>query len=282
MREQASLTLGSLVHRHGLAVLTTWTLLTIEVALLALIPLFLGNTIDALLIELKIAALTDLASLLFALILAAVGRRAYDTRAYGRMRAELCLTLIERSPEKSVSALNAQIEMGRELADFLEEQTPQLITSVIQLLASLIILFGFGFDLGLAGVISLTLMPACYAAFHNRFYRLNAVLNALAEEQVGVLQASDASRVAALFEHRRKSEVRLSDADSFLYGPVYLALFGLIIANLWSASALPNVTAGAIFAIISYSWEMVESGVQLPVTLQQWARLTEIQQRINR
>ena len=48
------------------------------------------------------------------------------------------------------------------------------------------------------------------------------------------------------------------------------------------ATGIPGVTAGMIFAILNYSWEFVESGVSLPAVLQQWSRLTEIRERLNR
>ena len=278
----ATLSVGSLLRRYGARVLITWALLIVEVALLALIPLFMGNTIDALLADTDPGALLEISVLFVALILAAVVRRAYDTRAYGTMRVHLCTALTQRSRHKDVSALNAQVEMGRELADFLEEQTPLVITSVIQLVVSVVILFHFGTALGAASIVAVLIMLVLYAGFHRRFFALNAGLNAISEEQVGVLGSRDLVRITDLFTRRRTSEVKLSDADSIMYGAVYLVMFALILANLWSASALAGVTVGAIFAIISYSWELVGASVELPATLQQWTRLKEIQERLNR
>ncbi len=282
MLGSAPLTLVSLLRRYGTRVLITWLMLAVEVALLALVPLLLGYTIDALLQQPDMTALLDVSLLLAALVAVGVSRRAYDTRAYGTMRIHLSMALVERAGHKSVSTLSAQVGMGRELVDFLEEQTPQVISSIIQVAVSLIILFGFGFALGLAGVLAVTAMMLVYTLFHLRFFNLNAGLNAIAEEQVRVLQSGNSSVIANLFLRRRESEVKLSDADAIMYGLVYLLMFALILANLWSASLLPAVTVGTIFAIISYSWELVGAGVELPAALQQWSRLSEIQKRINR
>ncbi|MEM9624239.1 MAG: ABC transporter six-transmembrane domain-containing protein [Pseudomonadota bacterium] len=282
MIDNDKLTLGTLLRRYGKNVLITWLLLIVEVALLALIPLFLGKAIDALLAEIKVSALYEISVLFVALIIVAVARRAYDTRAYGTMRVHLCMALVERSASKSVSTLNARVEMGRELADFLEDHTPLAITCILQVVISVAILFSFGLALGAASISAVVLMLGIYAVFHGRFFKLNAGLNAISEEQVGVLASGDVLRVQDLFTQRRVSEVKLSDADSIMYGGVYVVMFALILANLWSASALPVVTVGAIFAIISYSWELVGASVELPATLQQWTRLREIQERINR
>jgi hypothetical protein len=75
--------------------------------------------------------------------------------------------------------------------------------------------------------------------------------------------------------------VHLSDADSVLYGSIFAVMFAFVLTNLWFASMIPSVTAGSIFAILSYSWELVESGTTLPAVLQQWTRLSEIRNRIN-
>ena len=58
-------------------------------------------------------------------------------------------------------------------------------------------------------------------------------------------------------------------------------MFAFVLTNLWLASTIAAVTAGTIFAILSYSWELVDSGVTLPAVLQQWTRLSEIRERIN-
>lgn len=277
-----TLTVGGLLRDYPGRVFITWTLLIGEVALLALIPLFIGHTIDALLAKPQISVLLEISLLFIGLVIVAVVRRAYDTRAYGTMRVDLCKALIERSKHKDVSKLNAQVEMGRELADFLEEQMPLVITCVIQLVISVAILFSFGIEMGLASLTAVLFMLCFYGVFHKRFFKLNARLNAIAEEQVGVLASGNVTRISGFLIQRRLSEVKLSDTDSIMYGIVYLVMFTLILVNLWSASLLTGVTAGAIFAIISYSWELVGASVELPATLQQWTRLSEIQGRINR
>ena len=73
----------------------------------------------------------------------------------------------------------------------------------------------------------------------------------------------------------------MSDTDAILYGAIFAAMFAFVLTNLWFAATIPAVTAGVIFAILSYSWELVESGTALPMVLQQWTRLSEIRERLN-
>ena len=74
----------------------------------------------------------------------------------------------------------------------------------------------------------------------------------------------------------------MSDTEAILYSVVFVGMFAFILTNLWLASTIPAITAGVIFAILSYSWELVESGIALPVVMQQWSRLSEIRERLNK
>ena len=281
MRFAGPLTVRGLVRRSGLQVLGTWLMVVVEVGLIALIPLFLGRAIDKLLDDAHHAALLELGVLFFVLIVVAVLRRIYDTRIYGTMRVKLGVELAERSRGKPLSQTNARVTMSREIVDFLEDHTPRLITNVIGVLLSVLILFSFDLWLGVFSIAAVVTMLVTYLLFHRYFYRLNTTLNGALEGQVDALKTRQTQAIATLLARVRGSEVRLSDANAALYGLVFIGMFGLILANLWIASNLPAITVGAIFAILSYSWEVVESSTELPDTLQQWTRLTEIQGRIN-
>jgi len=281
VRFAGPLTVRGLVRRSGLQVLGTGLMVVVEVGLIALIPLFLGRAIDKLLDDAHHAALIELGVLFFVLIVVAVLRRVYDTRIYGTMRVKLGVELAERSRGKPLSQTNARVTMSREIVDFLEDHTPRLITNVIGVLLSVLILFSFDLWLGVLSIAAVVTMLVTYLLFHRYFYRLNTNLNGALEGQVDALKTRQTQAIAALLARVRGSEVRLSDANAALYGLVFVGMFALILANLWIASNLPAITVGAIFAILSYSWEVVESSTELPDTLQQWTRLTEIQGRIN-
>lgn len=83
-----SLSLGTIFRAFWLKITITWLLTFVEVALFALMPLLIGYSIDGLLAD-DWTSFTQLLLVLFALLAVAVGRRAYDTRAYGTIRVEL-------------------------------------------------------------------------------------------------------------------------------------------------------------------------------------------------
>lgn len=273
------LTIGTLLKKFLRPISLTWLLTLCETALMALIPLFIGFAIDGLL-ENDPSDLLNLAAVLAGLISISVVRRVYDTRVYGTIRVALGKELVGRSGGIPVSSQNARLDMGRELVDFLEDEVPSLMNSLVQLVVSLIILFSFHPVLSYAALGAAVLMLLTYGLFHRRFFRLNADLNHQTEQQVSILETRSSNGILAHLMKLRRIEIRLSDTEAYVYGAIFLVLMGFIIFNLWFAAANIETTVGTIFSIISYSWEFVESALILPITLQGWSRLSEIMQRI--
>lgn len=277
---QGTLDVGLLLRHYRWPVALTWVLVLLENTLLALIPLFIGRAIDALLGH-ESGALWEIAGVMAALLIVASGRRAYDTRCYGTMRVRFGAEVVNRIRERPVSQVNARLDMSREMVDFLEEHVPELLTAVVQVVVSIVILWTFDRRLGMTALAVVVSLTVIYALFHRRFYRLNRDLNTQTEQQVAVLEQRKPASLLSHLQRLRRHEIRLSDTEVFLYAGLFVGMFGFILANLWLASTLPAVTAGMIFAILSYSWELVESGITLPVVLQQWSRLSEIRGRLN-
>lgn len=275
------LTISTLLRKFLRPILVTWFLMFFEIALMALIPLFIGFAIDGLLNS-DMTAFQHLAMALAGLVVISVIRRIYDTRAYGKINVEVGKELANRSGPLPVSTLNARLGMGRELVGFLEEEIPNLMNSIVQLIVSLIILFAFHPVLSYAAMGAGVLIILFYSLFHRRFYSLNADHNQQTEQQVSILESKSITGILSHLNKLRRIEIRLSDTEAFVYGLIFLILIGFILFNLWFGATNVEITAGIIFSIVSYSWEFVEAALVLPMTLQGWSRLTEIMNRINK
>ncbi|MEM9635458.1 MAG: ABC transporter six-transmembrane domain-containing protein [Pseudomonadota bacterium] len=258
----------------------TWGIVLVENTLIAFIPLLIGMTIDGLLAG-RVSELFWMVGILACLGLVAVGRRVYDTRAYGTIRLRLGSELQRRTSDLPVSKRSARIDMSRELVDFLEHDTPELITAIIQIVVSFGILIYFDLRLGISSAIVVVGMILVYACFHSRFYAFNARLNEQREQQVDLLSAGKRLGVFRHLRALRRHEVAISDTEAVLYGGIFLLQIGFIAFNLFQGAAIEGVTAGQIFSIASYSWEYVEAALLLPIALQSWSRLSEITTRIN-
>ncbi|MGI9273542.1 MAG: ABC transporter six-transmembrane domain-containing protein [Endozoicomonas sp.] len=259
----------------------TWLLVLLENTLLALIPLQIGFAIDGLLTG-QFHQLGYLAGLMMVMTILIVIRRIYDTRAYGTIRVHLAISLNSRYQGMPVSIRNARLEMGRELVDFMENQVPEIITAIIQLIMAVIILGVFHAYLALSALAVFAGMMILYSFFHQRFYDLNSAFNGQMEQQVDALTTGNSGFVSRHFRNLRKWEVKLSDTEACVYGLIFLLQIGFIIFNLWYSSVLTDMTTGKIFSIINYSWEFVGAAFTLPIALQSLSRLHEVSTRINR
>ncbi|TQV74492.1 hypothetical protein FKG94_15860 [Exilibacterium tricleocarpae] len=281
MAFSGALRLSEILRKFRWSISITWLLVLLENMLLALVPLLIGLAIDGLLAD-RLEELWLVAGALAVLTLVGVMRRVYDTRIYSAIRIAVCATLDRRHRRQPVSTRNARLAMVRELVDFLEEELPEILTAVVQILVALVVLSLFSIHLGAAAMAFTVGIVATYGFFQRRFFRLNAALNGQVERQVDILSRPGATGLRQHLRALKSCEVRLSDAEAFVYGLIFLLAIGFIVYNLWFSAQLPTITTGKIFAIISYSWEYIEAAIVLPIALQQWARLHEITERINR
>ncbi|WP_202819778.1 ABC transporter six-transmembrane domain-containing protein [Thaumasiovibrio subtropicus] len=273
-------TISGLMRQYPRAILTTWSLVIVENGLMVLIPLFLGFAIDGLLVN-QYDALFVLIAVFAVLITVAVIRKFIDTRAYGQIRTAICLHVDKRQNALPVSVRTARLSMARELVDFLEEDLPPLFTAVIQIVASVAILASFCGDLAISAVATGVLAMLFYSLFHRRFVQCNSELNDKVEQQVEVLNSGHRPTLKQYLRALCRREIALSDTEALLYGGVFTVQLGFILFNLWMATDIDGITSGAIFSILSYSWEYVEAMIVLPIVLQQLSRLGEITERIN-
>ncbi|MCV6602087.1 MAG: ABC transporter six-transmembrane domain-containing protein [Cohaesibacter sp.] len=280
LRSDRPLTLKGLLKAFWPQIGITWAMTLLDVGLTALIPLLMGRAIDDLL-ESDYTSFLQLGAVLSGLILCGTLRRVYDTRAYGLMRVELGRSLGARSSGLPVSNLNARLDMGRELVDFLEEEVPESFTALLSMIAAVAILMSFHFALAAASVAAFFAMLAIYGMAHARFFRLNRQLNEQTERQVSILQTGRSSRLGGHLMRLRKSEIQISDTEALIYGLIFVVLLGLVMFNLHFSTQHITASIGVIFAIVTYSWNFVESALALPMTLQSLSRLSEIVSRIN-
>ena len=218
----------------------TWALTLFETFILVSLPLLIGYPIDGLLAG-DWSPFFWLCGAMVILIVVSVGRRLYDTRAYGRMRVELGAAVVEKSQNIPVSTTNARLAMSRELITFLESEAPIVIIALLQIIVSMAILYSFhGLLAATAGGATL-LALAIYGIASGRFFRLNGNLNAQAEEQVSVLEGG----------------VR----EAIVYGLIFIVLLSMLSTNLWFATLQSLTRISEITQRINQLSDHRENGV---------------------
>ncbi len=280
MFEGKRLSLGSILKVFWLQVGLTWVLTLLETLILVSLPLLIGRSIDGLLNQ-DWQPFYLLGTAMVLLIVISVGRRLYDTRAYGRMRVELGAAVVDKADGAPVSKTNARLDMSRELITFLETEAPIVIMALLQVIVSLVILFSFHAWLATTAGAATVLALLIYATASGRFFTLNGDLNSQAEQQVAVLHGGVRDSIAAHLSALRRHEVRISDTEALVYGLIFVVLLSMLGTNLWFAATQIEASPGQIFSIVTYSYEFIESAVMLPAALQSLTRISEITQRLN-
>ncbi len=274
------LSLRAIIKRFYIRIGLTWTLVLIEHASMACLTLLIGKAIDGLLSNSYIPLLWLIALFVFLEIIATM-RRFYDTRAYGTIKAILAMELAENQQHLAISTQNARLDMLRELVDFLEKKIPEAMSALTQMLVICIILFQIYIYLGFSVIIMAVLTLAAYALFHKRFFRLNAMLNNRAEQQVRIVGLQNLSKLSLHIQRLRKIDIKISDTEAISFWLIFTIQSAFIIINLLLSAQIENASVGDIVIIISYSWEFFECCILLPMNLQIFSRLQEIMQRIN-
>lgn len=273
--------LSRLLGRHRRGITVAYGLLGLETLLDLLRPAAWGLSIDALLSG-EPGGLGWAVAQHLAHLAAGTARRAVDTRVFTRAYAGLATSVVleQRAAGKGVSEVSARGALAREFVDFLERHLPDALRGVGFLVGGCIAL-GWYEPLLVLLVVALalpvTLLNHRYAQVAGR---LNRGLNDRIEREVGVVEAARPVGVAAHFAAIARWRVRLSDAESFNFAATEAFILAVIVAALALAATDPAITAGELFAVLSYLWLVVYGFDQVPRLVEQWAKLRDVARRL--
>jgi ABC-type multidrug transport system fused ATPase/permease subunit len=218
----------------------------------------------------------------FAHILTAAGRGAYDTRLFTGIYAEIATHTVarQRAAGAGVTEVAARTAMAREVVDFFERGVPTMAATAVGLAGSAVMLFTYDLLVGLAAVGLLVPVYAANRAYGRRARRLSRGLNDRLEREVAVIAEGDREAAAAHFAAVARWRVRLSDAEVLNRALVELAALAAVVLVLARTAGLPGARPGEIYAILAYVWTMLERLDEVPLLVQQVARLADVRRRL--
>lgn len=109
--------------------------------------------------------------------------------------------------------------------------------------------------------------------------RYNEGLNDEHERQVDAVDSGDPVRLGRHLRATMRWNIRLSDLEAANFGVNWVFMIALLVFAV-SAATTETAEYGAIFAIVMYVFQFVESMMMLPFFYQQWLRLREISGRL--
>jgi hypothetical protein len=258
----------------------TYALFVAESVLLVFQPFVLGLAIDGLLkgayLPLGWFALQHLAHLLIG-----VARRAYDTRMFGRIHADLVTRIVleQRGRNVEVTRLVARSGLSREFVEFFENQVPVVIETVFLMIGGLAILATY--DRGLVGLCIALIVPASIlnAFYARRTFGQSARLHDALEREVEVIERGQPAEIRAHYESVVRCQIELSDSEARNFGVMELFVLGLVVGSLAIACGGVAATPGEIQAVLRYVWMFVNGLDRLPYLIQQTSRLFDVGRR---
>ena len=212
-----------------------------------------------------------------------VASKRYDTRAFTRIYGALASGIVDRSRADGMepSRVAARVALSREYTVFLEEDVPRILYAAIALCISLAALVFLEPKLAIA---CLTLGVPLFLVgrwLGRRSSALNEGLNNRLENEVKLLAVGNENRVRRHFEALAGWRIKLSDAESTAFGLMEILVIVLFVVALWQVGmADEKPRAGDVFAIFAYLWRFVESLDQVPVLIQKYAKLRDLDRRL--
>jgi hypothetical protein len=211
--------------------------------------------------------------------------KMYDTRVFTRVYADLAGGFVERAHAGGVepSVVAARAILTREYVDFLEKDVPGGLTALVGLGTALVVLVSLDPVVGAACLVLIAPLILINMALARRAVALNRGLNDRLEREVGLLSRGRSSTVRRHFAALGSWRIRLSDSEARAFGLMELCVIVLIGAALWrlSQGEAGGIRAGDVYAIFSYVWRFVFALDQVPVTVQQLAKLKDLNRRMD-
>ncbi len=274
------MTLLAIFKRYKLRISLTLLFVLMEAAAMLFLPLLIGMAIDGL-INGDNSGLWKLGALGFGVLVSGSLRRFYDTRVYSSIYTDLSTETIEGQKSASTSAINARITMLRELVEFLENQLPELITSLASLIGAIGILLFLDFEIFLGCLVIMLLIIIVFAVTGKFTTKLNYHYNNAAEEQVDVIKNRHQKPVRGFMKRLMGWNIKLSDLETVIFGVIWLGMIVLMLFSVIQAVGTGiDIKAGAVMATVMYVMQFAEGAGMLPLYFQQFLRLGEISSRL--
>ena len=256
----------------------TMSLVVLEAAGWILFPLFIGRAIDSVLAG-STRGLYEFGALGIATMLIAIIRRLVDSREYAKIYVSLGEEMVGSDEESDTSTRTARLGMLREVVEFFENSLPALVNSLIGLAGTVLILWLLNVPVFLGCLVVAVATVTLYALTGRLTTRYNEGFNDQYERQVDAVHSGDPRRLREHLRAMMRWNIRLSDLEAANFGINWVFMTGLLVFAV-AAAAEQTVEYGAVFAIVMYVFQFVESMLGIPLYYQQWLRLREISGRL--
>ncbi len=274
-------TLKSIAVQHKKRLAMTFGLVMAENLLLLLYPLVGSFAVNAVLQGNLVSAL---AYAVMVLIIWAVGsaRRAVDTRAFTRIYSELAVPVIVNQRHKGfdTSTTTARVALSREFVNFFEQHLPILITSLFSIIGAVVMLLLIEFWSGVVALLIVLgfglILPKFIKANDDLYFKLNNRL----EKEVDCVERANPYELIKHYRLVERLRILISNREAVSFLCIGVAMGVLFGVTLTVLTLTKGVTAGHIYAVITYLWTFAISLNDMPRLVEDLSKLKDIGKRV--
>ncbi|WP_299368449.1 ABC transporter six-transmembrane domain-containing protein [Winogradskyella sp.] len=257
----------------------TLLLILTEAFIGILVPLFIGYAVDGA-IHKDFTSIYHLGGLGVLLIVIGGVRRLMDSRFYAKLYIDLSAKLMVDN-SKEVSKKTARLNMLNEITEFMENQIPELIQHTIGLFGVTFIILSLNAHIFLLALTVSLFVLIVYWLSSKKITTYNSDYNNELETQVNILNLPSQNELQNHVTRLTKINIKLSDLETINFSLSWMAMIVFLLLSIVISISEGITEYGALFALIMYVYQYIESVVSLPLFYQQWLRLKEIYKRIS-
>lgn len=276
------ISLWGIVKDHKYQVLGTFFLLIFENILFLILPLLIGQAIDAAFVQNYLPLFTMIGFYILSIVIGTI-RRMVDTRIYSDMHLKIAQKILDDAEygEEDRSQQLAHVELTADIMETINEDIPMFLESVIQIVGAFIILAQFNLSYFMATFCVCMIILVIYTVYTKIIYRYNKSLNDSYESYIQCIAQHKLHKFPRFFIHMNKRKIQLSDLESRVYAVLYLGILAVLVFVLLSEVNNTTLTTGSIFAVLSYVLQFEEGIGELPYLYQKMVGTNEIISRFN-
>ena len=273
------MSLKEIAKKNRLKIAFTLLLLLLEAGITLLFPLFIGNAIDDA-VNTNHSGAINLGLLSLIALVIGVGRRVFDSRFYAKMYQNVGSNTISKMQDASSSLKSARLSMIGEFVEFLENSFPELVSNVIGLVGLIVIIFTLNQPVFYGSLIVTCIIFLIYWVTSKRTITLNKSSNDEFEKQVDILSKNSESELLLHLKKMMKWNIKLSDLEAANFSISWIVLSVFLVLSILISVDGGAIKYGALFALVMYVFQYMESVINLPIFYQNWLRLREIKNRM--
>ncbi len=270
-----------ILKQHKIKLGFTLFLLLLESAAGLLFPLFIGYAIDGA-IQKDYSGVIQLGVLGLIALVVGVGRRVMDSRFYAKIYEEAGSKMVSKMQNDDSSKKSARLNMIREFVEFLEHSWPELINNIIGFVGVIVILASLNLTVFYGSLLVSMVILLIFWMTSNRTTTFNTSSNDEWEKQVTIVDKGDEQELLFHLKQMMKWNIKLSDLEAFNFSLSWIVLLLFLMTSIVIAVGDGITAYGALFALVMYVFQYMESVIQLPFFYQNWLRLKEIKNRLEK